>query len=179
MTPLYKSIKGRLHYWEAWKRNTKIWAHSGWLGHWGRVDKLPMNPGETEKRAIARYTKELAVAKGYAPLEAELKQLVVQYAIEVENTDFREEIYGILNNNLGWTGNGSCDGGDIGSGTVNLFCDVVDPALAVKSVVIELKKAKRLDGAVLATRVGSKFKVLWPKGSRTPFSLMGKRKKRR
>ena len=39
-----------------------------------------------------------------------------------------------LNETLGWTGLGMCDGGSIGSGTMEVCCFVVDFALA-KSVI--------------------------------------------
>ena len=46
----------------------------------------------------------------------------------------------ILNNRLGWTGNGHCDGGDIGSGTINVFSCVVDPYIAKETIVAGLNE---------------------------------------
>jgi len=40
---------------------------------------------------------------------------------------------------LGWTGNGRCDDGDIGSGEMSLFADVVDPYLAVTTILEEFR----------------------------------------
>ncbi len=178
MLKLYKTVRGRVRYWEAWQRNTKLVVHTGWLGHWGRQDRMAMNRGESEKAAIKRYSKA-PLADGYAPIaEREHKMLVVQYRVagwgSVEDLDARDAVERILNESLGWSGNGRCDGGDIGNGTINLFCSVVDPALAVKSIVVALKKAKRLDGAVIAVSpsadVESKMTVLWPKAYRGRFS---------
>ena len=172
---LYKTIRGRVHYWEAWKRNTKLWVHTGLLGHWGRVDKEPMNPRETEKAAIKRYA-QVPLAAGYAPIDpSEYLLLVVQYPLDafshVDGMVFREEVYALLNNCLGWIGNGACDRGEFGRNTLNMVCDVVDPELAVKPIVADLRKAKKLAGAVIATRRGRSLKVLWPKGYRKPFTL--------
>jgi hypothetical protein len=175
---LYKTVRGRVRYWEAWQHKTKLVVHTGLLGHWGRQDRMPMDRGESEKAAIKRYAKAPR-ADGYAPIPAHAhKMLVVQYRVDgwgsVEDLDARDAVEHILNESLGWTGNGHCDGGDIGSGTINLFCLVVDPALAVKAIVLALKKAKRLEGAVIAVSpsadVEPKMRVRWPTGHRGRFS---------
>ena len=44
-----------------------------------------------------------------------------------------------MTDHLGWTGNGRCDDGDIGSGEMTLYADVVDPYLAVKTIPKEFK----------------------------------------
>jgi hypothetical protein len=180
MLKLYKTVRGRVRYWEAWKRNTKLAVHTGLLGHWGRLDLMAMKRGESENAAIKRYSKA-PLAEGYAPIaESEHKMLVVQYRVagwgSAKDLDARNAVEEILNESLGWTGNGHCDGGDIGSGTINLFCFVVDPALAVKAIARDLKKAKRLEGAVIAVSpsadVEPEMRVLWPKGHRERFRVV-------
>lgn len=179
MLKLYKTVKGRVRYWEAWKRDTKLWVHTGLLGHWGAVKKQPIKPRESEAAAIKRYAKE-PLAEGYAPIAAkDHKMLVVQFQLEswgtTDDLEARDQAILVVKNALGWSGNGDCDGGDIGSGTTNLFCDVVDPELAVREIVLALKKAKRLEGAVIAVSksasVDVKMRVLWPKGYRKRFSV--------
>jgi hypothetical protein len=188
-------VRGRIHYWEIWKQNTKLVVHTGWLGHWGKSKKVDIAPGESERAAIKRYA-AVPREKGYAPIaDDDHKVLIVQYAVEgwgdVDDLTFREEIYELVTNDLGWTGNGRAIGGDVGAGTINVFARVIDPILAVKSLVLKLKKAKKLEGAVIAAStspaagfeagvgVGIKTKVLWPKGSRKPFSIFGAPKKTR
>jgi hypothetical protein len=177
MLKLYKTVRGRVRYWEAWQRNTKLVVHTGLLGHWGRQDRMAIKRGESEEAAIERYS-QAPLAEGYARIADDAhKMLVVQYRVEgwgsVADLDVRNEVEDILNESLGWTGNGHCDGGDIGSGTINLFCLVVDPVLAVKAVVRDLKKGKRLEGALIAVSptadVEVKMKVVWPKGHRGPY----------
>lgn len=193
MLKLYRSVKGRIHYWEAWKENTKLVLHTGWLGHWGKTKKVDIAPGESERASIKRYA-AAPREQGYAPIsDDEHRLLIVQYAVEgwgdVDDLTFREEIYELVNEDLGWTGNGRAIGGDVGSGTINVFARVIDPALAVKSLVLRLKKAKKLEGAVIAAStspavgfeasvgVGIRTKVLWPGGSRKSFSIWGAKKK--
>ena len=55
-----------------------------------------------------------------------------------EDLDRREKYRNFINEHLGWTGNGRCDDGDIGSGEMTLYADVVDPYLAVKTIPSDL-----------------------------------------
>ena len=57
----------------------------------------------------------------------------------------RERIRNILNEHLGWTGNGSCGDADIGSGEMTLFADVIKPEIAIKTIKNELKQNKITD----------------------------------
>ncbi|MCH5690845.1 hypothetical protein LWM68_45415 [Niabella sp. W65] len=52
----------------------------------------------------------------------------------------RENYRNFITEHLGWTGNGRCDDGDIGSGEMTLYADVVDPYLAVKTIPGDLLK---------------------------------------
>jgi hypothetical protein len=55
-----------------------------------------------------------------------------------EDLDRREKYRNFINEHLGWTGNGRCDDGDIGSGEMTLFANVVDPYLAIKTIPSDL-----------------------------------------
>jgi len=50
-----------------------------------------------------------------------------------------------MNETLGWTGLGNCDGGNIGSGTMEVCCFVVDFELAKKVIEIDLKNTEFAD----------------------------------
>ena len=76
----------------------------------------------------------------------------------------------VMNECLGWTGNGNCDGGDIGSGSINIFCFVVDPQIAAKSAVEWLRKKHLLQGAIMAYEKDDDYIVLWPKDFSGKFS---------
>ncbi len=175
MLTLYKTSRGRVNYWEAWKRDTKLWVHTGLLGHYGRITKQPMKGRETEAAAVKRYA-ALARADGYAPIpDDDLRDLVVQYpnalAGAADPMDIREEFYALLNERLGWIGNGTCLGGDAETTVMNMRCRVVDPALATKPLVADLRKTKKITGVVIAARVGRSGSVLWPAAGGTKFSL--------
>lgn len=181
MRKLYKTIKGRVKYWEAWPADSKLVVHTGWLGHWGRAEQHAIERGESNVKAIARIAAPV-IAEGYAPIEdSDHKLLVVQKALAtwgtVDDLDTRTQIEAIANEWLGWTGNGRCDGGDIGSGTINVFCFVIDPVCATKTLVTELRKAKLLADVTIAysntDAVTARMKIGHPTASRKRFSILG------
>ena len=53
--------------------------------------------------------------------------------------DRRHQLEDHLNELTGWLGLGYCDGGSTGSGTMEVFCQVVDFALAKEALERELK----------------------------------------
>ena len=57
---------------------------------------------------------------------------------------------------------GHCDGGDMGSGQMNVFCRVVDAAIAEQVIVGDLREHELLEGAIIAQMIGDEAKVLWP-----------------
>ncbi len=108
-----------------------------------------------------------------------MAQVVIQYMIDGmgsgRDLDKEQVIEELMNECLGWTGLGNCDGHDIGSGTLNIFCDVVDGPASEQIVIECLKENSQLDGAVIARRerVGDEsYIVFWPKDFIGEFDLM-------
>ncbi len=92
-----------------------------------------------------------------------------------EELEKRHQVENTLNECLGWTGNGHCDGGDIGSYTINAFSWVVDPHIACKTIVDALRDSGLLQGAVIAYRDREEeYEVLWPSDYSEPFSILRK-----
>lgn len=79
----------------------------------------------------------------------------------------RHSVEDLMNECLGWTGNGSCDGGDIGSGTANIFNYVVDVGKATRTIIEELKNNNLLQGAKIAylNPDDEEYIVLYPDGA--------------
>jgi trehalose-6-phosphatase len=78
--------------------------------------------------------------------------LVLQYPMLGEDDlEFRHELEQLATAALTSTNTGSCDGGDIGSGTMNVFCTVTEAnaVAACKGIVAKLEEAG-IDGAVIA-----------------------------
>lgn len=110
--------------------------------------------------------------------------LVVQYRMEgwgsAAELDRRNRLEEILDEALQASGNGECDGGDIGSGSMDLFLEeIVDPDRATATVINTLKNAQELDGAVIALcpypkdeEDAPEYKVVWPPDFQGEFSVL-------
>jgi hypothetical protein len=163
---LYRTRGDVTEYWEAWTTAKDVTIHWGKVGEVGETRELPHEVGLHPSEIIKRESKPHRAA-GFRPRKIdELHCVIIQYKIEghgnVADHDRRVQVEELINECLGWTGLGHCDGGDIGSGSMNVFCYVVDLVIAQKVVVNSLKEHGALDGAVIAERTGKGAKVLWP-----------------
>jgi hypothetical protein len=106
---------------------------------------------------------------------SQLRSIVIQYRIagrgNTADLNRRVTIEKLMNERLGWTGLGHCDGGDIGSGAMNIFCYVADARVVESVIVRELETQGFLEGAVIAEREGDAVEVLWPRNFEGAFSL--------
>lgn len=102
--------------------------------------------------------------------------IVVQYRIEGHDGgsdhDKRVEVENILGEFLESGDLGYCDGGDIGSGTMNVFCFVKPGKNAAQAIIETLRKHNRLEGAVVAEMVKGEEKVVWPPDFVGEFSII-------
>lgn len=177
MKKLYKKIDGSLHYKEAWSHDGECTFHWGAVGTKGESETYVIDGDLLKEPAVDSILSD-AVAEGYTEIPPEKHyQIVVQYRTTDEwgdttDLDKRHHIEELLNECLGWTGNGFCDGGDIGSGTINVFSFVVVPKEACDSIVNELREEQLLDGAVIAHRNhDDDYCVLWPTNFGETFSV--------
>jgi predicted DNA-binding WGR domain protein len=172
MLKLYKA--GDItHYWEAWCTTAEVTIHWGVVGENGETREIQFRPGENPNSIIEREAKQ-PKAEGYRKIQnSTLSRLIIQYRIEglgkASDLDKRIKIEQLMNECLGWRGLGHCDGGDLGSGTMNIFCFVVDAKKAVPHILDELKTNGLVDGAVLA--VGPKAQVVWPENFKGDLSI--------
>lgn len=176
MIKLYRVTERGTEYWEAWATDKEITIHWGKLGEDGENREIPIKTGVDPNDTIKSEAKRIRAA-GFKPMKAsELSSIVIQYKIDghgnTSDLDRRIAVEELMNERLGWTGLGHCDGGDIGSGTMNVFCYVADTKVAESVIVRELKKHGFLDGAVIAERDGDDGEVLWPTDFKGTFSLM-------
>lgn len=134
MIKLYKGASdGSLAYHEAWIDRNKV------IEHWGKVGTR--GESKTHKMKFRDDAKSLefvlhaARQDGFVEIELDQhRRLIIEYAVDGMGTppdvDKRHRLEERLNNELGWTGLGMCDGGSIGSGTMEVCCFVVNFALA-------------------------------------------------
>jgi len=176
MLKLYRHDPDGVRYWEAWDAGDTVVAHWGGLGEAGDSQEVRIEPGETAETVIARESRAPR-ADGYHEIPVEdHSTVIVQYKTQgwgsPEDLQKRHRVEGILNESLGWTGNGHCDGGDIGSGTINVYALVVDPYLAKNAIVAALKEDGLLEGALIAYRApDDEYVILWPEDFQGEFSI--------
>jgi hypothetical protein len=98
--------------------------------------------------------------------EDEPNPVVIQYQIEGHGTmqdyDRRVKIESLLDELLSEADLGYLDGGDIGSGTANIFCFLKPGKKGTEAIIQTLRKNGYLDGAVIHETVKGAGKVVWP-----------------
>ena len=83
------------------------------------------------------------LSKGYPPLnEEDFSILLIEYAIDgmgnKKDLEKRHALEDRMNETLGWTGLGNCDGGSIGSGKMEVCCFVADFNIAKRVIADDL-----------------------------------------
>jgi hypothetical protein len=125
-------------YHEAWVDGDSVVEHFGRLGTQGEAKTHRpgwLSSAEKKLRQVLRAP----IAKGFreVPIE-DHAVLLIEYQIDgfgsPQDLDKRYALQDRMDEKLGWTGLGHCDGGSIGSGTMEVCCFVVDFATA-KSVI--------------------------------------------
>lgn len=142
MQKLYKRIDGVLHYHEAWAKGQNVVEHRGIAGERGETINHKLPKKADAELAIASILKD-AQANGYVPIE-ELGEttLLIEYAVigfgTPKDLTKRHVLEDRMNETLGWTGLGNCDGGSIGSGTMEVCCFVADFEVAKRVIEADL-----------------------------------------
>ena len=139
MIKLYKHIDGELHYHEAWSNKSIITEHWGKVGERGESVEQKRNKKLSEENDIKRVLAK-PMSNGFESFDDDdLVTLIIEYVIEgmgsTKDLDKRHALEDRINELIGWTGLGNCDGGSIGTGTMEVCCFVVDFKIA--KLVIE------------------------------------------
>ncbi|TCS95614.1 hypothetical protein [Hazenella coriacea] len=176
MIKLIKQEESETIYWEVWQNGRTLIIHYGTVGDLGETEEMKLPVFQRAEKLMDELAKE-KVNDGFEYLEEdELFQLVVQYSYKENEGQtalkLRYTVEDLMNECLGWTGNGSCDGGDIGSGTANIFNYVVDVEKATQTIVEELINNNLIEGAKIAylNPEDEEYIVLYPVGAE--FDLM-------
>ncbi|GEM_PF-420068 len=149
---LYKRIEGRLHYREVWSDGDKVIAHVGLCGERGEIVEHPAAGIAAQREAVERIT-SIARKAGFKTIpHSRMAGLLVSAPIDgmggVDDLDRRHALEDFLNEVTGWTGLGHCDGGSIGSGSMEALCPVVDYEVAAEVIGRELANSPFADFTV-------------------------------
>ncbi len=131
MLKLYKLSNEIKEYWETWDNgngsHTVHWGELGTIGNSKTVKSAWFKKAET----IIQKEIDALVAQGFHPIDEEdHTPLLIEYKVEEmgnsKDVEKRHRLENLMNETLGWTGLGACDGGGIGSGTMEVCNYVVD-----------------------------------------------------
>jgi hypothetical protein len=149
MLKLYKRIERVLHYHEAWTHGAKITEHWGIVGERGETAEHKGNKKLNEQQDLEQILSK-RLAEGFEPIDVDDHAiLLIEYPVEgmgtTKDLDKRHALADRMNETLGWTGLGHCDGGSIGSVTMEVCCLVVDFKTAKRVIEEALKDTKFAD----------------------------------
>ncbi|MBM7648655.1 putative DNA-binding WGR domain protein [Bacillus ectoiniformans] len=172
MIKLIKQEGDETLYWEVWNEGKMLTIHSGVVGDTGEAEERKLSFSQFPSKVMSQLAQEKVDKEGYDYVdEEELIELVVQFSYEENETNKmlkkRHDVEDLMNECLGWTGNGHCDGGDIGSGTANIYNYVIDPEKAAESILGELANHDLLSDVKIAFEdpEEEEYIVLYPKGA--------------
>ncbi len=168
MIKMLKKQNDALHYWEVWYDEDE----KTFTVHYGQVGERGEHFTEKKKRGIDVETHMEKLARqqtesGYELLDEDLfKPIVIQYTVDGNDIDAdldkQDEVESLMNECLGWTGNGYCDGSDYGSGTMNIFSFTLDQELALQTIRAELEEHDLLKGSIIAYMENDQYISAYP-----------------
>ncbi len=142
----YRRSSVGIEYREAWPADGGVIEHWGICGELGQFREHPA-PTARDQINTLKELKARAAVLGFKTIPlSRHAQVVVQRAIAGMGTpqdlDERHALEDFLDKQTGWLGLGHCDGGSIGSGSMEAFCFVVDARVARTALARELAKSR-------------------------------------
>ena len=140
MLKLYRFDDEKKEYWETWQDDSGAHTiHWGELGTKGESRNVRSTLFAKADKAIQKEIERL-VTQGFHPVDIDDHHtMLIEYVVDGMGTskdiEKRHRLEDRLNESLGWTGLGMCDGGSIGSGSMEVCSYVVD--FEVAKAVIE------------------------------------------
>ncbi len=142
MLKLYRITDSKKEYWETWDNDDgSHTVHWGELGTKGSTKKVKGSFLKKPEKIIQDEINKL-VAEGFGEALEEYT-LLIEFSVDGmgsgEDLEKRHRLEERMNETLGWTGLGNCDGGSIGSGTMEVCNFVVDFDVAKKVIESDLQ----------------------------------------
>jgi hypothetical protein len=144
---LYKSVNGALNFHEAWIDHEEVIEHWGTVGERGSVRRHPLGK---ERSLTIEGVLAAPIKEGYErPKEADYSVIQVQYSIKGKDVHDqlkrRHALEDRLNQVLGWTGLGHCEGGSMGQGSMEVDCAVIDSEIGQRTIEQSLRDTEFSD----------------------------------
>jgi len=150
MLKLYKKNDNNVHYWETWNKDEKTAiVHWGIIGQRGQDKEVKSGLFSNFKKEIQKEIDKL-VDDGYEQVDIdEHYTLLIEFVVDgmgtPEDLNKRTCLQERMDSTLGWAGLGHCDGGSIGSGTMEVCCFVIDFDIAKSVIEQDLKDTEFSD----------------------------------
>jgi hypothetical protein len=139
---LYRRRGGEIEYREGWIAGDLVIEHWGRCGEPGEIRRHSVSDAGELRRMLGEL-KAAAKLQGFRTIPpSRHATVVVERSIEgfgaPTDLKFRHALEDFLDERLGWLGLGHCDGGSIGTGSMEVYCRVVDLKTAVVAIRREL-----------------------------------------
>jgi hypothetical protein len=150
MIRAYKEVNDDLLYFHIWEtdENNAVF-YQGVMGNEGELEHVSANSSDELTDKINHKVDELNKTGWSGIDDDEYDVLIIEYKIEGDGTEEehkkRQAVQDKMNEVLGWTGVGYCDGGSIGSGTMEICCIVFDYQLAYDIINEDLNETEFAD----------------------------------
>lgn len=150
MNTLYKKENNNLKFIQFWDdSNGSTVLNYGDVGIEGEYKEFKNNKDGLMSLKVENII-EQKISEGYSVFDEEnFPRLIVEHKVEgmgnTNDLDKRYRLESLLKELLGWTGLGDCDGGSMGSGSMEVCCFVVDYEIAKKVVEEKLKDTEFAD----------------------------------
>ena len=136
---LYKRGDDEILFWETWDIDSDTGAvNRGIVGQVGEYREVQSSILESFREKIQKEV-DGVFENGYEEVEIEDHYtLLIEFLVDgmgtPEDVKKRTRLQDRMNDFLGWNGLGHCDGGSIGSGTMEVCCFVIDFDIAIRLI---------------------------------------------
>jgi hypothetical protein len=147
MIRAYKEVNDDVLYFHIWEtdENNAVF-YQGVMGNKGELEHVSAKNPDDLTDKINQKIDELNDTGWNGIDDDEYDILVIEYKIDGDGTEEdhkkRQAVQDRVNEVLGWTGVGFCDGGSIGSGTMEICCVVFDYQLAYDIINEDLNETE-------------------------------------
>lgn len=142
MYKVHKRDGGQMFFHEVWEEDGVVIEHFGDVGEAGETVKHEI-PERSDEDTVMESLMRPVVMKGFAEIEDEdliRLNVEIEKSAQGDETDLarRHELEDRLDDLLGETGLGHCDGGETTGECMTVFCFVVDKLIAEEVVESEM-----------------------------------------
>jgi hypothetical protein len=136
---LYKRVEDEILFWETWDIDDKSGAvNQGIVGQVGNYRVVKSGLLKSFRQKIQKEV-DVVFENGYQEVDIEDHYtLLIEFLVDgmgtPEDIEKRTRLQDRMDDFLGWNGLGHCDGGSIGSGTMEVCCFVIDFDIAKHSI---------------------------------------------